>query len=284
MYERILLAVDARRVAASAVLVVAELAQGSGAEVLVVHVRDIERGLRTRYEADQLVERTVARLRSAGVKARGEVRTISDGHVAEALLESAGRFGADLVALGSHGRSELGGLLLGSVGQRVAKGTAAAVMLVSGEEGRRTRRWPARIVTVLLAVDRSERAEAAIETALGLCRQHGATASVLYVEPVLESPDSARRYVRAIVERFRHAGVAARAEGPGGVASVAIQIAEAAERRDADIVVIGSARRGELAAIVMGSVARELVRVTTRPVLLAAKGVVSGREEATPQV
>lgn len=282
MYEKILLALDAERLVASGVPVVANLARAAKAEVLVVHVRDIERELRTRYEAKQLVDRTVARLRKGGVKARGEVRTISDGRVADALLDSAARFGADLIALGSHGRSKLGGLLLGSVGQQVAAGTPAAVMLVHGDAGHPSRRWPTQIRMVLLAVDRSERAEAAIQTALNLCRQHGAAASVLYVEPVFEGIDSARRYVSGIVDRFLEAGVDARAEGVGSVAGVPVQIIEAAERTDADLIVIGSRRRGELAAVVMGSMARELVRLTARPVLLAEAPARHGKRQPRP--
>ena len=270
MYERILLALDAGRLAAPAVSVVARLASAPEAEVLVVHVRDIERRLRTRYEAQELVDRTVARLREAGVRARGEVRTISDRGIAEALVDSAERFGADLVALGSHGRSELGGLLLGSVGQRVAAGTRAAVLLVHGDAGGPSTRWPKRIRTVLLAVDKSERAEPAIRAAADLGRRHGARVSVLYVEPVLESPASARRYVGEVVGRLRAGGIDAEGEGLAGVGGVPIQIVEAAERTDADVIVIGSSRRGELAAVLVGSVARELVRLTARPVLLAA--------------
>ena len=270
MYERILLALDAGRVASAAVPVVAELAGRSDTEVLVVHVRDIERELRTRYEAEQLVERTVGRLRALGVRARGEVRTIVRGDVARTLLQSAAWFDADMVVLGSHGRSELGGLLLGSVGQRVAAGTGAAVMLVHGEPERASRRWRRRLCRVLLAVDHGERAEAAVQAALGLCREHRAAVTVVHVHSVFESPGYARRYVASIADRFAGAGVDARAESlAAALPGVPVQIAEAAERANADVIVIGSRRRGELAAILLGSVARELVRLTTRPVLMA---------------
>jgi nucleotide-binding universal stress UspA family protein len=270
VYERILLALDAGRVASAAVPVVAELAGRSGAEVLVVHVRDIERELRTRYEAEQLVERTVGRLRALGVRARGEVRTIVRGDVSRAILQSAAWFDADMVVLGSHGRGELGGLLLGSVGQRVAAGTGAAVMLVHGEPGRPSRRWRRQLGRVLLAVDHGERAEAAVQAALALCRQHRAAVTVVHVHSIFESPGYARRYVASIADRFASAGVDARAESlAAALPGVPVQIADAAERANADVIVIGSRRRGELSAILLGSVARELVRLTTRPVLMA---------------
>jgi len=270
MYERILLALDAQRVAAAAVPVVAALAGAPDAEVLVVHVRDIERELRTRYEAQQLVDRTVGRLRAAGVRARGEARSVAAGDVATDLLDSARWFRADLIVLGSHGRGELGGLLLGSVGQRVAAGTDAAVVLVHGDPRERSRRWPTSIRRILLAVDRSEREEAAIRAALGLCRQHGASVSIVHVHPAYELPSSARDHVAGIAGRFHRAGAGASAVSPAaGFDGVPVQIADLAERTGADLIVIGSRRRGGLAAVLLGSTARALVRVTARPVLLA---------------
>jgi len=50
---------------------------------------------------------------------------------------------------------------------------------------------------------------------------------------------------------------------------VASLIAAEADRIDADVIVIGSRRRGDLAALVLGSLTRDLLRRTTRPVLLA---------------
>jgi len=118
-------------------------------------------------------------------------------------------------------------------------------------------------------VDGSEQTEHAVAAALRLGRQHGAEVAVQYVEPVFESPSSARRFVRGIVSRLRTGGVRAWTVGLAGMGDVAFQIAAAAERLDADIIVVGSRRRGDLAALVLGSVTRDLVRRTALPVLLA---------------
>jgi nucleotide-binding universal stress UspA family protein len=282
MYRRILLAVDAQRVADAAVRAVAQLAASRDAEVMAVHVRDTERGLRTRFEDQHLVEHVVARLRDAGVTARGEVRTISNGDVADTLLDSAERFGADVIALGSHGRSELGGLLLGTVGQRIAARTDRPVMLVRGDPTRPSHRWPARIDRILLAVDRNEQRERAIQAARELAREHRAAVVVQYVDPVFESVSSAQRFVRGIVGRLRTDGVVTWSAGLAGMGDVASQIAAAAERIDADVIVVGSRRRRDLAALVLGSVTRDLVRRTTRPVLLADTSEHRETDGATP--
>lgn len=271
MYRRIVLAVDAERVADAAVPAVAQLAAPARGEVLVVHVRDIERGLRTRFEDQHLVDHVVARLHAAGVAARGEVRTISNGDVADALLDSAERFGADVIAMGSHGRSELGGLLLGTVGQRVAARSDCAVLLVHGEPARPSQRWPDRIERILLAVDRNDQCEQAVRAARELARQHGADVVVQYVDPVFESVPSAQRFVRGVVRELRAHGVRARTAGVAGMGGAASQIAAKAKRVDADVIVVGSRRRGDVAALLLGSMTRELVRQTTLPVLLAEK-------------
>jgi nucleotide-binding universal stress UspA family protein len=283
MYRRIVLALDSDLVADAAVPAVAQLAAASRGEVLVVHVRDNEGG--PRFEDEDLVERVLARLRDAGVTAGGEVRTIAGGDVADALVESAQCFGADVIAMGSHGRSELGGLLLGTVGQRVAARVDCAVMLVHGEPAGPTRRWPDQIERILLAVDRNEQCEHAVRAARELARQHGADVVVQYVDPVFESVSSAERFVRGILHRLRADGVRARTAGLAGVGDAAFQIAAKAERVDADVIVVGSRRRGDLAALLLGSVTRELVRRTTRPVLLAeASEHQPGKHGATPAV
>jgi nucleotide-binding universal stress UspA family protein len=284
MYRKILLAVDARRAADAAVPAVVRLAASSSSEVLVVHVRDVERGLQTPFEDQHLVDNVVTGLRDAGVNAHGEVRTIAAGDVADALVDAARRFGADVIALGSQGRSALGGLLLGTVGQRVAARTDCAVMLVHGDPARPSRRWPGRIERILLAVERNDQCDRAVEAARDLAHQHGSEVVVQYVDPVYESVSSAQRFVRGILGRLRSDGVRARTAGLAGIGDAAAQIAGMAERIDADVIVVGSRRRGDLAALLLGSVTRDLVRRTTRPVLLAETSErPAAEDDATPE-
>ena len=279
MYREILLGLDATGLADAAIPAVAQMA-APGAEVLVIHVRGGEREPRTRDEDQRMVDDAVDRLRSAGIAAHGQVRTAPDGDVAAALVDAARLVDADLIAMGSHGRGELGGLFLGTVGHRVAARTGCAVMLVHREPGGPSRLWPDRIERILLAVDRSGHGERAIETAAELGLEHGAAIVVQHVEPVIESPASARRFVQEIVDRLRSRGLRARTAGLAGVGGVATQLAATAGRIDADLVVVGSRRRGDVGAVVLGSVTRELVQRTARPVLLAGTGARAGRQRA----
>jgi nucleotide-binding universal stress UspA family protein len=66
--------------------------------------------------AEARLEEVAAGLREQGI----EVETMSrEGYPAEVIVEEAERLGADLIAMGTHGRSGLGHLLLGSTAERV---------------------------------------------------------------------------------------------------------------------------------------------------------------------
>jgi nucleotide-binding universal stress UspA family protein len=73
-------------------------------------------------------ERAAARAREAGVDATAAVRS---GRPHEAIREYAEDHGADLVVVGTHGRSGVERVLLGSVAERVLR-TATRPVLVVG--------------------------------------------------------------------------------------------------------------------------------------------------------
>ena len=52
---------------------------------------------------------------------------------------------------------------------------------------------------------------------------------------------------------------------------VALVIAEIASRWQADLIVAGSSRMGNLAGLLLGSVSHDLLHVADRPVLIAAR-------------
>jgi nucleotide-binding universal stress UspA family protein len=83
--------------------------------------------LRDRHEA--LARETAARLQPAGIKADSRVE---EGGPAHQLVEGAVGWGADLIVLGTHGRSGLGPLLLGSVARAVLYHAPCSVLIVPG--------------------------------------------------------------------------------------------------------------------------------------------------------
>lgn len=82
-------------------------------------------GERTRQEA--IAMRTVERLRSAGFTATLDVRV---GNARDVILECAADWRPELIVIGSHGRTGLPRLLLGSVAQGVSRAASCSVQVV----------------------------------------------------------------------------------------------------------------------------------------------------------
>jgi nucleotide-binding universal stress UspA family protein len=139
MLEKLLLAVDDSAHSRKAVPVTVELARAGGGTVHVLNVRELHYPVPptvvgdTPEESQRLVDEVVAELERAGIKAEGSVRPSTGGSPAGAILEHARDIGAGMVVVGSHGRSNLGGLLLGSVAHKVIQLSACPVLVVRDE-------------------------------------------------------------------------------------------------------------------------------------------------------
>jgi nucleotide-binding universal stress UspA family protein len=140
MLEKLLLAVDDSEHSRKAVPATVELARAGGGAVHVLHIRELFYPVPprvagdTEQEARQLVDDVVAELGRAGVNATGAVRPSTGGSPAGAILEHAREVGAGLIVVGSHGRSNLGGLLLGSVAHKVIQLSSCPVLVVRDEQ------------------------------------------------------------------------------------------------------------------------------------------------------
>jgi nucleotide-binding universal stress UspA family protein len=126
VFDRILLAVDGSEPARRAAEAAAELADRFGAEVLVLHVREMEAmgragpiALEAPGEAAQLVNDAVARLRQRDIQARGEAYAAVASGVAPHIITTAKSFGAGLIVMGTRGMSDFAAMLVGSVAHKV---------------------------------------------------------------------------------------------------------------------------------------------------------------------
>jgi nucleotide-binding universal stress UspA family protein len=83
--------------------------------------------------AESAINRAVARLREGGASRETPLTLTSEaivGHAAETIIETAKKWGADLVALGSHGYRGFTRFLLGSVSYAVASHAPCSVEIV----------------------------------------------------------------------------------------------------------------------------------------------------------
>ena len=127
MYEKILVAVDHSEVSARALVAARELASLSNGEVWVLHLREREMmgktGMLTSAEssdeAGAAVSAAVEELTGAGIKAHAVVRDTVFGYAAREIISDAAGLGADVIVMGSRGRGDLAGLVLGSTAHKV---------------------------------------------------------------------------------------------------------------------------------------------------------------------
>jgi nucleotide-binding universal stress UspA family protein len=82
---------------------------------------DFEATQRRQSDAQHYLERIARPLRAAGKQV--VLRVVAAEQVAPAILEEARQHGIDLIAIATHGRSNLGRLLLGSVADKVLRRT-----------------------------------------------------------------------------------------------------------------------------------------------------------------
>jgi nucleotide-binding universal stress UspA family protein len=73
----------------------------------------------TMDEANASVAAIVDKLTAAGVNAHGEVRNTLFGYAGREIVDDAIQHGVDVIVMGSRGRGDLAGLILGSTAHKV---------------------------------------------------------------------------------------------------------------------------------------------------------------------
>jgi nucleotide-binding universal stress UspA family protein len=126
MYERILVALDHSAVSDHVLAAAKELASMSKAKVWVLHLREREViaqlgdvPAETEDEATQAVNGAVKELTGLGVEAHGEVRDTTFGHAAREIMADAKEHDVNVIVMGSRGRGDLAGAILGSTAHKV---------------------------------------------------------------------------------------------------------------------------------------------------------------------
>jgi len=126
MYERLLVAVDHSEVSERVLAAARDLAALSKGQIWVLHLREREviaqMGLvPTESDADAhaAVDSAVEAMTQAGIDAHAEVRDTVFGHAAREILADAIQHDAGIIIMGSRGRGDLAGLVLGSTAHKV---------------------------------------------------------------------------------------------------------------------------------------------------------------------
>jgi nucleotide-binding universal stress UspA family protein len=125
LFKRIVLALDGSEGSKAAIPVAAELAQREQASLLIAHVEEriIGKGGGPLHvdEEDMKAEirKEAETLSEQGIDTSVQMADVMLGGPAHVIEEIANDAGADLIVMGTRGHSPVGGLLLGSVTQRL---------------------------------------------------------------------------------------------------------------------------------------------------------------------
>jgi nucleotide-binding universal stress UspA family protein len=142
-YRRILAAVDGSDAGAAGLREALRLAKSEAADLCIVHVVNAAPGYTPLAgppppnlphlmvdAGKRLLEEAKEEAEKAGVRADAVLVEHEDRGAAGGILSQAGKLGADLLVLGTHGRRGLTRALLGSDAERVVREAPVPVLLV----------------------------------------------------------------------------------------------------------------------------------------------------------
>ncbi|GEM85428.1 universal stress protein [Meiothermus granaticius NBRC 107808] len=303
MYTRILLPLDGSPPSEHAAGVGLALAARLKAEVVLLQVLEPHRFQELRDHTEALAQaRTVgqALLEHWHKEARRRhiptvQRLEEQRDIAQAILQTALEQRCDLVILGTHGRTGLPRVLLGSVAERVARLSPLPVLLVRGEGPEKAPEFK----RILVALDGSEFSQEALRHADALAGKIGARLSLVHVVPditqMLAGSGRAWMYanrgalqaqLEAEQKRLREQGQFILKEAQQQCTHcdklhpilqeahryhISERICRVAEAERADLIVLGTHGLSGWRQFFLGSVANEVAHRAKQPVLLVRK-------------
>jgi len=171
----------------------------------------------------------------------------------------------DLIVLGTHGRSGVARVVLGSVAEGILRKSHVPVLAINGHA--RTLVGTSLFSRVLLALDDSDPARSALALAVQLAADYGTHLILCAVVAPAHATDASAR------ERLERA--AATSEATTVVDDYVVvagepapSIERTAMQRNCDLIVVGSHGRRGLDRLVLGSVAEAVIRKSALPVLV----------------
>lgn len=136
MHKRILVAFDGSRYSNKAVREAVDMAKTSGAELFIVSAVDVTEefeaqapGLTDKMteKTRKLLDKVTEKISAAKIEVEEEVHV---GDPYEIIVNAAKKKKADLIVMGSHGRTGISRLLMGSVAARVIGHAPCSVLVV----------------------------------------------------------------------------------------------------------------------------------------------------------
>jgi len=285
-FQTIVVGVDLSPSSDVAITQAMSLARRAGARIVLVYAgivpepvgdADYGRALRATFADDRArLEAVRQRLVGQGVEVS---HVVINGFPDTALADAGRELGADLITVGSHGRTGLDRFLLGSVAERTVRLASSSVIVCRGaaaDSGGFRR--------IVVGTDFSSLADAALARALEVAAPDAhidilhawqpppivATESLVdYSDLSADLDASAHQHGRALVERWRARMPTATVKLVIGEAPAQRALVDHAANTHAELVVVGSHGLRGLRRWILGSVAEVVVRHAGCSVLVA---------------
>jgi nucleotide-binding universal stress UspA family protein len=211
--------------------------------------------------------------------------SLREGPAAAEIVDEAAATSADLVVMGTHGRSGFERLMVGSVTEKVLRKAPCPVLTVSWPAGGPAPRELTALRHIVCPVDFSESSQEALRFALSLAERAKARLTVVNV---LEWPDAELRHPHVMTKEYErflegeagrqlHAAIPADAANWCEVKEVVLagtpwrRILDLAAEEAADLVVVGVHGLNAVERFLFGSTANQIVRQAGCPVLTVRK-------------
>lgn len=273
----LLLPTDFQKPARRAFLHAVKLATALGTQLTILHVLKTptdpsssapdSRSLRSlRTSALLELGRLVRIAREGGASALPLLRY---GDPTGCILETAARVHADMIVMGTEGRTGWDRLRIGSTAERVVREAPCPVLTVHGGLAGDVLRHPAkvRLRRVLIATDFSRDADSVLQIVRGLASKLEATVCIVHASQSSTAGRHAERLLTRHVRDFRDDGI--EAEGVCVLGEPVETILTQAAAYHTDLLAVGTRGQRGLSRMVLGSVAEALLKRAGCPVLTA---------------
>ncbi|MSQ27252.1 MAG: universal stress protein [Dehalococcoidia bacterium] len=292
MLGKVLVPLDGSALAEAALPYAEDIARSFQGEITLVNVVPMppagvsaaheaflgQQGAEAESSARRYLDEKATQLRSRGLEVR---EAVLSGPVADTLLQYAAHQGIELIALATHGRAGLERWMVGSVTDHLIHGSSIPVLTLRPPRDGKT---VVSLARVLVGLDGSDLAEAALPYAAELARRLKLTVTLVQVVPSEVELFAGSNYVAYpidIVSELKAAAgeyldeKAAQVSGAGlicdtvvGVGGPVSHLIEAANHVPGTLIVVSSHGRSGLGRTILGSVADRVIHESHGPVLV----------------
>jgi len=180
---------------------------------------------------------------------------IAEGHTATTVLAQIEAKSVDLLVIGSHGRSGIDRLLMGSVAESLMRSAKIPVLVTRSTKDSETKPT---LKDILVPVNFTEHSERSIEFAAHLASKSGARLHVIHAVEEHDSPEvGLRQLCEWVPSSSREQCEVKEVIREGNAAE---QVVLAARAESVDLVVLGAERRPFLELTTLGTTVERVVR------------------------